>query len=314
VTIQARDGARPHLQFADGKVAVTGGGTLGSAGAGLTLGGLLIEGALHIEGDLDLLRLLHTTLVPGRSVEQENASRPTGASVFVDEGPVNAALNTRLKLEMAFSITGALRLPAHATGLWLLDSIVVGIERPGGPEVAAVCDAAGNSGPPAHIERSTLMGPAYFLKLELASESIFTGLVAVDQRQAGCLRFSFVPAGSQTPQQYRCQPALEIGLAKDRSRAESVHTGVPLPSGWEAALEVAVEQWLQPSFESVDYGQPDLAQLRRTCPVQIRTGAADGSEMGAFCVLKQPQRESNLRLRLDEYLPVGLEAGLIYVT
>ena len=43
-------------------------------------------------------------------------------------------------------------------------------------------------------------------------------------------------------------------------------------------------------------------------------GAEDGSEMGAFCVLKQAQRESNLRLRLDEYLPVGLEAGIIYVT
>jgi hypothetical protein len=36
--------------------------------------------------------------------------------------------------------------------------------------------------------------------------------------------------------------------------------------------------------------------------------------MGAFCVLQQPQRESNLRIRLDEYLPVGLEAALIYVT
>ena len=71
--------------------------------------------------------------------------------------------------------------------------------------------------------------------------------------------------------------------------------------------------WLVPSFESDRYGRPEFAQLRRTCPVQIRTGAEDGSEMGAFCVLKQPQRESNLRLRLDEYLPVGLEAGLIYV-
>ena len=36
--------------------------------------------------------------------------------------------------------------------------------------------------------------------------------------------------------------------------------------------------------------------------------------MGAYCQLKQPQRESNLRIRLDEYLPFGLEAGLIYVT
>ena len=44
-------------------------------------------------------------------------------------------------------------------------------------------------------------------------------------------------------------------------------------------------------------------------PRQIRAGAEDGSEMGAFSMLKQPQRESNLAIRLDEYLPVGLEAG-----
>ena len=25
--------------------------------------------------------------------------------------------------------------------------------------------------------------------------------------------------------------------------------------------------------------------------------------MGVFCLLKQPQREANLRIRLDEYLP-----------
>jgi hypothetical protein len=36
--------------------------------------------------------------------------------------------------------------------------------------------------------------------------------------------------------------------------------------------------------------------------------------MGAFSSLKQPQREANLRIRLEEYLPFGLEAGLIYVT
>ena len=36
--------------------------------------------------------------------------------------------------------------------------------------------------------------------------------------------------------------------------------------------------------------------------------------MGVFCTLKQPQREANLRIRLNEYLPVGLEAGIIYVT
>ncbi len=33
-----------------------------------------------------------------------------------------------------------------------------------------------------------------------------------------------------------------------------------------------------------------------------------------FASLKQPQRETNLRIRLEEYLPFGLEPGLIYVT
>lgn len=314
LTIQARDEARPHVRLAGGAIAVTGGGVLGSAGAGLTLGGLLIEGGLRIEADLDLVRLLHTTLVPGRSVEQDNAMAPSGPSLVVSAGPANAPINTRLEVQLAFSITGALRLPSQITQLWLLDSIVVGIERDGGTTVAAVSDGAGGIGPPAHIERSTLMGRSRFLKLELASESIFDGRVDVEQRQQGCVRFSFVPWGSRTPQQYRCQPALEIGLHKAQRQAEALKTGVPLPAGWEAALEAAVVQWLRPAFQTDRYGRPDFAQLRRTGPVQIATGAADGSEMGAFCVLKQPQREANLRLRLDEYLPVGLEAGLIHVT
>jgi hypothetical protein len=36
--------------------------------------------------------------------------------------------------------------------------------------------------------------------------------------------------------------------------------------------------------------------------------------MGAFRRLYQPQREINLRLRLDEYLRFGLEAGVVFAT
>lgn len=310
LTLQAINGARPHIQLANGSIAILTAGV----GASLTLSGLLIEGGLRIEGDLDTLRLLHSTLVPGRSVEQENGLAPTGPSLVVSPGPANAPLNTRLQVEMAFCITGALRMPSHVTKLWLLDSIIVGIESNGGPWVPAVSNAANASGPPAHIERSTLLGTSRFLKLELGSETIFNGRVDVDQRQQGCLRFSFAPFGSQTPQQYRCQPALEIAQEKERRKAEAAASGIPLPPGWETLVETEIVQWLRPSFQTDRYGRPDLVQLRRTCPMQILTGAADGSEMGVFCVLKQPQRESNLRIRLDEYLPVGLEAGLIYVT
>lgn len=280
LTIQAADGTRPHVRIGtDGSLAVLKGGK----GSALTLSGLLVEGGLHVKGDLDLLRLLHTTLVPGRCVAQEAVNPPSGPSIVVDAGS-GAAINTRLEVQIAFSIVGMLTIPSHITKLWLLDSIVVGAATPGDPGGIAISDTKRADGPLAHVERSTVFGRSWFRTLDMASESIFTGLVVVDRRHEGCVRFSYVPASSITPRQYRCQPSGSLG------------------------------KQLVPAFTDDRYGRPGFAQLRGDCPVEIRTGAEDGSEMGAFCVLKQPQRESNLRLRLDEYLPVGLEAGLIHVT
>ena len=54
------------------------------------------------------------------------------------------------------------------------------------------------------------------------------------------------------------------------------------------------------------------AARRPGCAEEIRRGAEDGSEMGAFHDLFQPQREDNLRARLDEYTPAGSDAGLIF--
>ena len=71
---------------------------------------------------------------------------------------------------------------------------------------------------------------------------------------------------------------------------------------------------MKPEFTAEQYGLPAYFQLSRSAPEELVTGAEDGSEMGAYCHLKQPQRESNLRIRLEEYLPFGLEYGIIYVT
>ena len=46
----------------------------------------------------------------------------------------------------------------------------------------------------------------------------------------------------------------------------------------------------------------------------LTRGAADESELGAFHDLFQPQRLANLRARLNEYSPAGMDAGLIVVT
>ncbi len=75
-----------------------------------------------------------------------------------------------------------------------------------------------------------------------------------------------------------------------------------------------VLSWLKPSYTSTQYGDPAYAQLSLSCPKQIRSGAEDGCEMGAFYFLKQPQREGNLLASLDEYLRFGLEAGIFYET
>ena len=50
------------------------------------------------------------------------------------------------------------------------------------------------------------------------------------------------------------------------------------------------------------------------CAAEITTGAEDGCEMGAFHDNFAAQRESNLRVRLDEYLRFGLEAGIFFAS
>ena len=81
-----------------------------------------------------------------------------------------------------------------------------------------------------------------------------------------------------------------------------------------AAARAAVVARVRPAFSSRDYGDPAYAQLDLRCADEIRTGADDGSEMGVFSVVRQPQREANLGVAFGEYLPFGLEAGWFYVT
>lgn len=302
LVIQASDGRRPHILPAAGELEITG----DHPGSELTLSGLLFEGAVHVTGEIQKLRLLHTTLVPGRSIEEDGTPTTLLPSVSV-EG-VNGAgdtINAAFRLHVAFSITGPLRLPNHADSLILLDSIVDGL---GGTAVSAT-NTTTDPGPPGTLERVTIFGASFFRKLPLASEVIFTGRVIASQTQEGCVRFSFVNRQSITPRRYRCQPDLEI--ATQIGRAEKIS---PLTAAQRAAITAQVRARMVPSFTSIHYGDPGYAQLHLNCPVEIRTGAEDGSEMGVFCHLKQPQRETNLRIRLEEYLPFGLDPGIIYVT
>ncbi len=160
--------------------------------------------------------------------------------------------------------------------------------------------------PPTSLVRTTVLGQVHVKELSLASETIFERLLCADRRQSGCVRFSFVPDGSRTPRRYRCQPELETATQLEAQQLASKFA--------EDSLRQRILDWLKPSFTSTQYGHPAYAQLSLSCPLQIRTGAEDGGEMGAFYFLKQPQRESNLLASLDEYLRFGLEAGIFYET
>jgi hypothetical protein len=186
---------------------------------------------------------------------------------------------------VAGSIIGAISLPDTVPELNIEDSIV---DRAGDIAISAFGSAV-------TIDNSTILGRTEMRNLE-ASEVIFSEPVLVERRQVGCVRFSYVSKGSRTPRCYCCQPDLALKDITDAAEMARIHTR------------------LTPLFTSDDYGNPAYAQLSLNCAEEMHTGGEDGSEMGVFNHLKRPQRTANLRAALDEYLPFGLEAGIIYVT
>lgn len=304
LAFEAADGMRPHFRLR-GPLTISG----ERPDFAVTFSGLLIEGRISIDGSLHRLRLLHSTLVPGGSIAETEPPPPvpTEPSLKAVANLVSGGIaNQELAVEIAFSIVGAIRLPAHAEGLTLLDSIVDG----GAQDAIAGVEAADRPGPALRSERTTIRGRTLVRQVDLATETIFDGLVDAQRVQTGCVRFSYAPTASRLPRRYRCQPDLAIRKAIEEAESRQG----PLTPVEKQMLRDRVRMRVKPEYTAETYGQPAYLQLSLRGPEAIARGAADGSEMGVYCHLKQPQREANLRLRLKEYLPFGLDYGLIYVT
>jgi len=280
----AATGLRPHLL---GMIDVQGTATGDSLNPGeLVLDGLLIEDKITVEeGSLGSLQVAHCTLVPGED-----------SSIEVSSSDETGSRNSALKLTIRETISGGIVLFETIASLCITDSI---IDKRGSISL----DAIGTS---VQIEQSTILGTSGMHSLE-ASNSIFEDVVNVVQRQIGCMRFCVLPYSSHTPQRFHCQP--DLALAKRALQLNCLST--------EELSEMekdAVLTRLQPVFTRLSYGDPAYVQVSSACAQEIRTGAEDGSEMGVFCRLQQPQREANLHAALDEYIRFGLEAGVFYVT
>ena len=245
----------------------------------IVLGGdLIINGAADSEVTLNGLLIAGGTILVNGMLR---ALRLRHCTVLPSVNPSLAVDFPDVTIEIDHCITGALRVHERSN-VSITDSIVDATNE------AAVAFAAANgtdAGGTLQIADSTVVGIVHTLELKLASNSIFMSDVRSEKKQSGCVRFCYLPLTSVVPRRYRCQPEQESD-----------------------ALRV------KPQFTSLAYGDPGYGQLALRTAAQIRKGADDEAEMGAFHELYEPQRGTNLRIRLDEYLRFGLEAGIFYVT
>ncbi len=243
--------------------------------------GLLIAGrGVRVSGDVGQFVLRHCTLVPGWSLDEDCHPQ------HVEEPSVELA-DTRACLQVERSILGTILVNVNETAdepnpIWLSDSILDATGK-GLAALAAPNDRHAHA--VFNARRTTVFGDVLTHAVGLVENSILDGTVKVARRQSGCLRFSWLAPGSRTPRRFHCEPETSGNPAR-----------------------------VVPRFTSTKYGTPGYAQLSLSCADEIRRGADDGSEMGAFHDLFQPRREDNLRLRLDEYVPAGSDAGVLIVT
>lgn len=297
-------------------------------GSQLTLDGLLIMGrGVQIQGEIPdptqtqsspagcieddgvRVKIRDSTLVPGWSLHCDcEPKRPNEPSLEI--------FNLNGRIEIDRSIIGSIQVnqdevKSEPLPIIIRDSIVDATNS----DLEAI-DAPGC--PVAHarltILRSTVLGRVMVHSIDLAENTIFNGIVTTARRQQGCVRFCYVTPRSRTPRRYNCQPDLvELAIVQElQDRASKNGTSQPTEPELTAAKQQEIDR-VRPQFNSTRYSTPTYCQLSRTCAAEIKRGADDESEIGVFHNLYQPQREANLRARLDEYTPAGMETGIIYV-
>ena len=319
IELRAANGRNPHLQLTNPLTVSAGFAPGDLRQARVIVDGLLISGAPVRVPDaatngLESLAIRHCTLVPGTTLDADGVPVAPGAASI-------ELLCADTELEIGSTITGRIAA-ARDTRTRVANSIVdaAAADPILSPEGIAFADAGGDDfGGELTLMATTVLGKVASEMLALVSDSILSARLAegdawsapvrAERRQHGCIRFSFVPRGSVTPRRYRCQPQLAVDEAADAAERAS---GTRLTAAEYDALFGRLARRLVPSFAARRYGRPDYLLLRPAAPVEIRTGAADESEMGAWHLLYAPQREANLRIRLAEYLRFALAAGVIF--
>ncbi|HEY1630522.1 MAG TPA: hypothetical protein VGF56_04365 [Rhizomicrobium sp.] len=303
--LRAANGARPIIQLLhwsngpNNELAIS-----GAEESWFILDGIVLWGrGMTVAGDISGVAIRHCTLIPGWGVDCDcNPQRPTEASLEL--------INAPRCLSIENSIVGALQVERdqrlnEPLQLRIADSIIDATAD----DRMAIGDMNNRCGDARLVLlRSTVIGTINLRELTLAENSIVTGVSEICRRQNGCIRFCYIPYGSRTPQRYECQPDLVRQAVTEQFQHGDFDAGMR-----DAMIEAETLR-VTPEFNAVRYGRPIYCQLADECAAEIAQGADDDAEMGAFHNLFQPQRAANLRARMSEYTPAGIDAGVIFVS
>ena len=315
LTLRAANGVRPVIRLIDWQTDLPDALTVElDAGSRFALDGILLSGRpLHVSAPREPqayaedavrapdcgaeLSIRHCTLVPGWAIDCGcEPERPAEPSLELHQ------VQARVHIER--SIVGSIQVHQNEVGsdplaLDIQDSIIDGAGR-GHEAIGAATDAV------AHvcltIRRSTVFGTVEVHAVDLAENCLFNDCLNVARRQVGCMRFCHVPCHCRTPRRYRCQPDQVMADVR------SLH----LPEAQERSQVEAERLRVRPRYVTRRYGRPGYARLTPECADELRRGADDESEMGVYHHLYEPQRETLLRARLDQYTPAGMTVGLLF--
>lgn len=253
----------------------------GDGDAELALEGLFISGGdVVLSGNFKSVTLTSCTFDPGT-----NNKAGTGYELSVDGrklAPCCLWIDGHVeKLVVSRCVMGPIneRAKGILDLLMISDSIVQSI----GP-ASAIDITLGRL----EMNRCTVMGEGSVHRLE-ASDCLLGDKLTVVDNQTGCIRFSAWSSGSSLPRQYEC---------------------VEIPP--QAAIFVSQ------NFGEQEYGQlaedADKIIIGGTVDATISEGAESGSEMGAFSGEQYAIKMRALKMKFEEYMPMGLVPVFIDVT
>ena len=199
---------------------------------------------------------------------------------FTAGSPLKVAANRELAMAFDHCVCGPLALVKEIPELALESSIV----DAGASGAAIVAQGARTT-----IQSSSLFGRVDPVREIWASSSLFTRVVMARRTQAGCVRFCYLPAGSRVPRRYRCQPEVAVKGGAEPKR-------------------------VKPHLVSLDRASPWYGQLHPLAHPGLRTGGEDGGEIGAFRSPSSALLEANVDATFDEYLRLGMAAGMLIAT